>query len=175
MFLKSSLLILKQYLSSSSWTTRAPYWGRALPGEEKRVLGFRVIVADLREHAQRQITTSITLGDQTSPATMVDLSLSAMLVVDLDLAVKVGDTVNVTLEYEGRTAVLAGALIREVGRGSIAIHFPESINEGEFDPPVRLSNPHRKLERLWLKSREKYFSPGSGKPRPGPDHLISTV
>ena len=158
MSLKSSLLILKQYLSSSSWTTRAPTWvrpwGRKLTGEEKR-LGFRVIVADLPEHAQRQITTTITHAGKSSPATMVDLSLSGMLVADLDLGVKVGDTVNVTLEYDGRTAVLAGAVIREVDRGSIGIHFPESIQEGEFDPPVRLSNLHRQLERLWLKSRDK--------------------
>ena len=25
----------------------------------------------------------------------------------------------------------------------------------EFDPPIPLSNLHRRLERLWLKSREK--------------------
>ncbi len=149
--LKSSLLILKQYLSSTSWTTKAP---SRLTGEEKR-LGFRVIVADLPEHSQRLITTSITLGDQTSPATMINLSLTGMLIADLDLGVKVGDTVTVAIEHDGRAAVLEGAVVREVDRGSIAIHFPDSIKDGEFDPPIPLSNLHRRLERLWLKSREK--------------------
>ena len=68
---------------------------------------------------------------------------------------KVGDTVKVTMEYDGRTAVLEGAVVRAVDRGSVGIHFPESVREGEFDPPIPLSNLHRKLERLWLKSREK--------------------
>lgn len=151
MSIKSSLLILKQYLSSANWTTGRPL---QLTGDEKR-LGFRVIIADLPEHAQRHITTAITLGEQTSPATVVDLSLSGMLIADLDLGVKVGDTVKVTMTYEGRTAVLEGAVVRDVDRGSVGIHFPESVREGEFDPPIPLSNLHRKLERLWLKSREK--------------------
>ncbi len=125
-----------------------------LSGKEKR-LGFRVIVADLPEHTQRKISTAITLGQQTSPATMVDLSLSGMLIADLDLGVKVGDTVKVSLEYDGRSAVLEGAVVRAVDRGSVGIHFPESIREGEFDPPIPLSNLHRRLERLWLKSRDK--------------------
>jgi hypothetical protein len=149
--LKPSLLILKQYLSSASWTTKAP---SLLTGEEQR-LGFRVIVADLPEHAQRLITTSITLGDQTSPATVVDLSLSGMLIADLDLGVKVGDTVTVAIEHDGRSAILDGAVVREVDRGSIALRFPDSVIEGEFDPPIPLSNLHRRLERLWLKSRGK--------------------
>jgi hypothetical protein len=151
MSLKSSLLILKQVLSSANWTKIAPL---QLTGEEKR-LGFRVIVADLPEHIQRKISTSITLGEQTSPATMVDLSLSGMLIADLDLGVKVGDTVTVSLEFDGRAAVLEGAVVRDVDRGSVGVHFPESIKDGEFDPPIPLSNLHRKLERLWLKSREK--------------------
>jgi hypothetical protein len=40
-------------------------------------------------------------------------------------------------------------------RGSVGIRFPESIRHGEFDPPIPLSNLHRRLERLWLQSREK--------------------
>lgn len=149
--LKSSLLILKQYLSSSSWTTKAP---SLLSGKEKR-LGFRVIVADLPEHTQRRITAAISLDKQRSPATVVDLSLSGMLIADLDLDVKIGDTVTAAIEYDGRTAVLEGAIVRAVDRGSVGIHFPESLKDGEFDPPVPLSNLHRRLERLWLKSREK--------------------
>jgi len=149
--LKPSLLILKQYLSSSSWTTRVPL---LVSGKEKR-LGFRVIVADLPEHTQRRITAAITLGEQTSPATVVDLSLTGMLIADLDLGVEVGDTVTAAIEYEGRSAVLEGAVVREVDRGSVGIHFPESVKEGEFDPPTPLSNLHRRLERLWLKSRDK--------------------
>lgn len=151
MTVKSSLLLLKQYLSSANWTTKAPL---QLTGKEKR-LGFRVIVADLPEYAQKRITTTITHGERTSAASMVDLSLSGMLIADLDLDVQVGDTVTVSLEYDGRAAVLEGAVVRAVERGSIGIHFPESIKEGEFDPPIPLSNLHRRLERLWLKSREK--------------------
>ena len=62
MSIKSSLLILKQYLSSANWTTGRPL---QLTGDEKR-LGFRVIIADLPEHTQRRITTAVTLGKQTS-------------------------------------------------------------------------------------------------------------
>ncbi len=154
--LKSALLILKQYLSSDNWTTSAPLFLNRMKrtGDEKR-LGFRVIVADLPEHVQRQITTTITLAGQSSPATLVNLSLSGMLVADLDLDVKAGDTVTIALDYDGRSAILVGAVIREVDRGSVGLYFPESIKDGEFDPPVRLSNLHRRLERLWLKSREK--------------------
>ena len=86
---------------------------------------------------------------------MVDLSLSGMLIADLDLGVEVGDTVTVAIEYDGRSAILEGAVVREVDRGSVGIHFPESVKEGEFDPPPPLSNLHRRLERLWLKSRDK--------------------
>lgn len=125
-----------------------------LSGNEKR-LGFRVTVADLPEHVQRQITTTITLAGKSSPATLVDLSLSGMLVADLDLAVKAGDTVTVAMEFDSREAILTGAVIREVDRGSVGIHFPESLKDGDFDPPIRLSNLHRRLERIWLKSREK--------------------
>lgn len=78
-----------------------------------------------------------------------------MLVGDLDLDVKIGDSVTVALEYDGFPVILGGAIVRAIDRGSVAIRFPDSIKDGEFDPPIPLSNLHRRLERIWLKSREK--------------------
>ncbi len=114
-----------------------------------------MLIADLPERIQKQVQARIISGEQSSPATVVDLSLSGMLVSDLSLGVGTGDRVRVELEFDGRSAALEGAVVREVERGSVGIRFPESVRNGQFDPPVRLSNLHRRLERLWLQSREK--------------------
>lgn len=127
---------------------------RPLARNEKR-MGFRVLVADLPEHVQRRIHAQITHGDETSPVSVVDLSLSGMLVSGLRLNVGLGDRVRVQLEYEGRSTALEGAIVRKLDRDSFGIHFPESVRNGQFDPPVRLSNLHRPLERMWLQSRGK--------------------
>lgn len=114
-----------------------------------------MLVTDLPERIQQQIHARVSFGEKTAPATVVDLSLSGTLVADLDLGVRVGDRVRVELEFDGRSAALEGAVVREVDRGSVGIRFPESVRNGQFEPPVRLSNLHRRLERLWLQSREK--------------------
>lgn len=113
------------------------------------------MVADLPEHVQRQISVEVTRGGQISGAALINLSLSGVLIAHLGFAVAVGDTVAITVDYAGRSATLAGAIVRTVEEGAVGIHFPESIRDGEFDPPVRLANIHRSLERLWLKHREK--------------------
>ena len=122
--------------------------------DEKR-LGFRVIVAELPEFIQRKIVVEVSRGSQSSSATLVDLSMSGMLVADLGIEVEVGDSVATTLEFEDETVTLSGAVVRTVSHDSVGIRFPESLKDGEFDPPTRLANIHRAFELAWLQHRKE--------------------
>lgn len=127
-----------------------------LARNEKR-LGFRVVIADLPDHLQRRIAAEIVRNGQESSATLVDLSMSGMQIAGVDprVEIEVGDTVTASIEYDGRSVTLEGAIVRTIDRGSVGIHFPESVKDGEFDPPNALATIHRRLERAWLKHRKK--------------------
>lgn len=78
-----------------------------------------------------------------------------MLIADLTLELDIGDTVTATIEFGGRAVTLRGAIVRTVADGAVGIHFPDSIQHGEFDPPNALADIHRSLERAWLQHRKK--------------------
>ena len=86
---------------------------------------------------------------------MIDLSLTGILVTDLQSALKVGDTVQVTIDAADVLITLAGSVVRTVEETTVGINFPQSYIDGEFDPPVRLSRIHRAMEQAWLKSRKE--------------------
>lgn len=86
---------------------------------------------------------------------MIDLSLTGILVTDLQSALKVGDTVQVTIDAADVLTTLAGSVVRTVDETAVGINFPQSYRDGEFDPPVRLSRIHRAMEQAWLKSRKE--------------------
>lgn len=121
---------------------------------EKRT-GFRVSVNTLPEPLKRNVSVQITHGNQTSEATILDLSLSGVLITDLNLIVKVGDSVTVVLEAADVSATLSGSVVRTIEEDAVGIYFPESFSDGEFDPPARLTRIHRALEQAWLRSRKK--------------------
>ena len=110
-------------------------------------------VGDLPEHLQRDLSTVIVHDGHQSSATVVDLSLSGMLVADLALDLQAGDRVTITLAFHDVATTLEGAIVRTVGDGRVGIHFPGTVRDGEFDPPVRLSRIHRALEQAWLQRR----------------------
>ena len=114
-----------------------------------------MVVAELPDHVQRKISVQIITADGTSAAALVDLSLSGMLVAVVNLRVDIGDSVTTTIEYDGLVSTLKGAIVRSADDHTVGIHFPGSIQEGEFDPPVRLARIHRLLEQAWLKARKE--------------------
>ncbi|MGE0623932.1 MAG: PilZ domain-containing protein [Pseudomonadales bacterium] len=120
---------------------------------EKR-LGFRVAMEELPEHLQRQMSTVIVHDGRESAATVIDLSLSGMLVTDLEFGLSAGDRVAATIEFGGISTTLDGTIVRTVGNGRVALRFPGSVRDGVFDPPVRLSRIHRALEQAWLQARK---------------------
>lgn len=124
-----------------------------LARSEKR-LGFRVAIAELPEHLQRQMTTVIVHHGRQSSATVIDLSLSGMLVSDLEFELSTGDRVAATIEFNDIATTLDGTIVRTVGNGRVALRFPGSLRDGEFDPPVRLARIHRALEQAWLQTRK---------------------
>lgn len=121
----------------------------------ERRTGFRVSVNTLPEPLKRNVSVQVAHGGLTSEATILDLSLSGILITNLNLVVKVGDSVTVFLEAADVSATLSGSVVRTIEEDAVGIHFPESFNEGEFDPPARLTRIHRALEQAWLRSRKK--------------------
>ncbi len=127
--------------------------GSPLDSAERR-WGFRVVIADLPEALQGQTRVEVDYNGKTSTATLVDLSLTGMLIdLDVDLDIEIGDHATTTIECAGRAVKLEGAIVRTIERGVVGIHFPESIKDGEFDPPTALAAVHRRLERAWLRVR----------------------
>lgn len=111
-------------------------------------------IGELPDHLQRQMSAIIVHQGRQSAATVIDLSLSGMLVAELDFELRAGDRVAATIGFNDIAATLDGTIVRTVGNGRVALRFPGSLRDGVFDPPVRLSRIHRALEQAWLQTRK---------------------
>lgn len=117
-------------------------------------LGFRVAIGELPDHLQRQMSTVIVHQGHRSAATVIDLSLSGVLVADLEFELRTDDRVAATIGFNGISTTLDGTIVRAFGNGRVALRFSGSPRDGEFDPSVRLARIHRALEQAWLQTRK---------------------
>ncbi len=121
--------------------------------EQDRRAGFRISVGQLPDAVAERLVVHVIHQARSRRTEPLDFSLSGVLVVDPEAALSVGDQVTVHLRFDDRYLLLPGAVVRTVQGGAAGIHFPDSVKNGEFDPPDELARIHRSLEQAWLQSR----------------------
>ena len=121
--------------------------------EQDRRAGFRISVGELADAVAERLIVHVIHGARSRRSEPLDFSLSGILVVDPDATLGVGDRVVVHLRFDDRYVLLPGAVVRTVQGGATGIHFPDSVKNGEFDPPDELARIHRAVEHAWLQSR----------------------
>ena len=123
--------------------------------EEDRRAGFRITVGELPDSVAERFVVHVIHQARSRAAEALDFSLSGVLIVDPDALLNVGDQVAVHLRFDDRFVLLPGAVVRTVQGRAAGIHFPDSLKNGEFDPPDELARIHRALEQAWLQSRRQ--------------------
>jgi hypothetical protein len=82
----------------------------------------------------------------------IDLSLTGMLVRAADPILRGGQSLTVTMSLRDLHTPLSATVVR-AQPPLLALHFVESLQDGELDPPETLIAIYRELERRWLRNR----------------------
>jgi len=96
-------------------------------------------------------------GQEETPVTPIDLSFTGMLVripADANLEPALDDHVDITLEFEGEKSTYH-AIVRRRTELTCGLFFPETIVDGELEPPDNLLRIAMELQRQWLGRRTK--------------------
>lgn len=118
---------------------------------ERRV-GFRVPVHTLAENDEPlQCTLQLDAG-RWHPVTVIDFSLTGILVRTPDLDVGEDRTLQLTVALGDMQTSLTAKVVRSQSP-LLALHFVESLQNGELNPPEPLVTIYRELEARWLRVR----------------------
>ena len=118
----------------------------------ERRLGFRVPVQAL-EKDERPLQCELDPGsDAASSATAIDLSLTGVLLRAPDRTAAEAEVVKIALTLSNLQATLTAKVVRSEPP-LLALHFVESLKDGELDPPDPLISIYRELEARWLRNR----------------------
>ena len=96
-------------------------------------------------------------GQTESPVTPIDLSVTGMLArlpAEANIDASLDDHVEVTLDFEGQKSTYR-AVVRRRDENTCGLLFPETIKDGELDPPDNLLRVVMELQRQWLAKRTK--------------------
>ena len=118
----------------------------------ERRLGFRVPFGSLNPEVRAGFDTRLSLRGRWHPVAPVDLSLTGILVQSRTFMLPVRMRVGVALAFAGVECTLTGEVVRRDGQ-LMALHFLESLSNGNLDPPEPLLAIYGKLEQEWLRSR----------------------
>jgi len=124
---------------------------RRFAPRERRV-GFRVPVGPLNDDVRGHFKVRVRKGRGRVDAVPVDLSLTGVLIEANDVVAAAESRIALELEFDGHFCTLIGAVVRCEG-DLIAIHFTDTLKNGELDPPEELLAIYHALEQAWLKSR----------------------
>jgi len=122
------------------------------PGGAEQRNGFRVPLESLCAATKSNFRFSIELDGEHIEATAVDVSITGILIDHAELRVVAGESYSVTLEYQDKSATIGATVVRFEG-SRISFHFPETLSDGELEPPESLMQVYRALETDWLKER----------------------
>jgi hypothetical protein len=123
---------------------------RHAPGERR--LGFRVPFRSLNPEVRAEFEVALCLRGHRHPVVPVDLSLTGILVQSRSFLLPVRMRAGVALTFGDLECTLTGEVVRRDGQ-LMALHFVESLSNGNLDPPEPLLAIYRRLEQEWLRSR----------------------
>jgi len=118
---------------------------------ERRV-GFRVPIGPLNDAVREQLKIRVRKGRGRVDATPVDFSLTGILIRATDIVAAAESRIALEMEFAGHFCTVIGAVVRCEG-DLMAIHFIDTLKNGELDPPEELLAIYHALEQEWLKSR----------------------
>ena len=122
------------------------------PNADEKRNGFRVPVECLCEATRSNFKFSIEINGEHFEATAVDVSITGILIDHTELNFEVGESYSATLSYQDKTATVGATVVRCDGSRT-SFHFPETLCDGELEPPESLMQVYRALEIDWLKER----------------------
>lgn len=121
-------------------------------GTRERRIGFRVALAPLQEEVRNSFRVQIRVGARILVVPCIDLSLTGILVEVAGLTLQRGAEVPIRLNLDELECRLVGSVVR-VDEGQLAMHFVQSLQNGELNPPEPLLAMYRTLETEWLRTR----------------------
>lgn len=123
-----------------------------LHGTSERRIGFRVPMEPLAESIRQSFRVQIRVGARILVARCVDLSLTGILVEVTGVAVPRGAEIPIRLNLDDIECRLIATVVRAED-DQIAMHFLQSLKNGELNPPEPLLVIYRSLETEWLRTR----------------------
>lgn len=118
----------------------------------ERRLGFRVPLDSLSDEVQSDFKVRVRNISSYVKAKPIDMSLTGILLKSKKLRASLGTHVMTKLTLADDSCTLIGKVVRQDGY-LWALHFFETVKNGELDPPEDLLSIYRSLETDWLKSR----------------------
>ncbi len=123
---------------------------RCAPHERRD--GFRVPMDSLSDEIRSKFKVRIRTVSGYLKVKPIDMSLTGMLMKSKKLSASRGAQFLTKLALDDHSCTLVSKVVRNDGN-RWALHFPESIKNGELDPCEKLLCIYRILETEWLKSR----------------------
>ena len=118
----------------------------------ERRLGFRVPLDTLSSEVRSDFKVRVRNISGYVKATPIDISLTGALLKSKKFRASMGTRVMTKLTLAGYSCTLVSKVVRK-NENLWALHFSETIKNGEFNPPEELLSIYRILETEWLKSR----------------------
>ncbi|MEZ5558168.1 MAG: hypothetical protein R3E86_06425 [Pseudomonadales bacterium] len=118
----------------------------------ERRIGFRVPFGPLKEEVRSGFQVQARVRGAWIDLQGVDLSLTGILVEGRGMAVPVHCEVPMRLCFQGLECSLRAEVVRR-NQTLTALHFVDSLRNGDLNPPEDLLSIYRRLEMEWLRSR----------------------
>lgn len=122
------------------------------PDPSENRTGFRVPVASLCEETRSGFSATIEADGQSIEYAAFDFSITGILIEDSRLRLIVDQTVSMALRYKEHSATIDAVVVR-CEKERTCFHFPDTLTDGELDPPDDLMRLYRALEMDWLRER----------------------
>jgi hypothetical protein len=114
--------------------------------------GFRVPIKSLSKPTRSAFSVSLETVDGPIEAIGVDMSVTGIRLEHIVADIAIGESVFVNLKHRDKEARMKATVVRFDG-SRICLHFPDTLDDGELNPPVSLMNVYRALELDWLQER----------------------
>ncbi len=121
---------------------------------EERQIGFRIPINQLDAGARRNISVTIETNEEQVNVTLIDFSLTGMLVEGIQkLTLDTNSEIVATVSFMDESVSISAKLVRISGDHKFALYFPSSLVDGELEPVDELVRVFRQLEFAWLRNR----------------------
>ena len=125
---------------------------RYRPNHAENRNGFRVPIGSLCETTRSNFGVNIEYAGESIEVTAINVSITGILVDHPKLRLPVDGKASIILRYQDNIATIKAIVVR-CGGTRISFHFPETLSDGELDPPESIMKVYRALELDWLRER----------------------